>query len=692
MSCEKLQLYPYQEQGVNWMLEREHCTIRPSGLLLDECGIGKTPQMISTMYRNPQPLTLVILPVNLIKQWEAQLQKWVPDMNILIFHGAAANQKRQTPKGQTTKESALEFFQSFQQGDKQEKPLVVLTSYGKVVDRKFEKRKKQLKLQGEKIYHKVGSTILHELVWDRIILDEAHLIRNHSTVRTRYIFELRGRIKWCLTATPIHNGIDDYQALLRFMGFNKMEIAQIFAHHPILEKYLNDRARNFLVGNILDLDGLKVTKANLPPLTHETITLRRTKRGVSEISDTSPPTPQEEGASREDDTSSPSVNKRQRMTLPPLQVEILEVCADQAELQFYRNLRRATQLELLDFNHDDEGGANRVVEEQVLFELLLRLRQASVNPRLAIAGFKRKFGGRFPVSLLHGIVDPIGNVGNHHGGPIGNVGNHHGGPRGNGPLVDVQPHPITTRAQLAAAEAEFWEKLGEPCKTRHLKALLRAHPREKAIVFCEFTEEMALLQRDLSLSGIQSVCYDGSMSIVERDEVVRQFHWSVATVSALLEEGAFFPGVRHVPLEIVERICSYFCFDVVLVQINSGNAGLNLQMCSRIYFTNPTWNPCTEIQAISRAHRCGQEKPVYAVKLCSVLDHHSISGHIDQRVLEVQEAKRKVMADILGDSELLDNGQYSQGGIQGGIGHDANAAVNHLNQLTRQEIDYLLQE
>ncbi len=628
MSCENLQLYPYQEQGVDWMIAREHCPIRPSGLLLDECGIGKTPQMISTMWRNPQPLTLVILPVNLIKQWEAQLQKWVPEMNIFIFHGS--HRKRHL------KESALEFFQSFQiQG----RPLVVLTSYGKVVDRKFEKRKNQLRRQiggplgvplgcPARVQRKVGSTTLHELIWDRIILDEAHLIRNHSTVRTRYIFELQGRIKWCLTATPIHNGIGDYQALLRFMGFNKMEIAQIFAHHPTLEKYLNERARKLLVGNILDLDGLKVVPANTPPLSHETITLRRTKRSVSEMEET-PDLP----------TGDP---KRQRLSLPPLQVNIMELCAEKAELQFYRNLRQAIQIELLEFREEAAAGGDLGVEEQALFEMILRLRQASVNPRLVIAGYKRKFGNRFPVSLLRGIVD----------------------------------RPIATRAQLLAAEQELWEKLGEPCKTRQLKALLREHPGEKAIVFCEFTEEMALLQRDLSASGIRSVCYDGSMSIVERDAVVRQFHWGIENVSALLQEGVFFPRVRHVPLEIIERICSYFCFDVVLVQINSGNAGLNLQMCSRIYFTNPTWNPCTEIQAISRAHRCGQERPVVAIKLCNTLD----MKHIDERVLEVQEAKRKVMADILGDDDLLDNGQFVSKGD-----------TTHSNQLTRPEMNYLLQ-
>src|SRR3989304_9570800 len=82
-----LQLYPYQEDGVQWMMKREAASDKPGGLLLDDCGLGKTPQVIATLSRNPLPLTLIVVPVNLIKQWKAQLETWTPQICIAIFHG-----------------------------------------------------------------------------------------------------------------------------------------------------------------------------------------------------------------------------------------------------------------------------------------------------------------------------------------------------------------------------------------------------------------------------------------------------------------------------------------------------------------------------------------------------------------------------------------------------------------------------
>jgi superfamily II DNA/RNA helicase len=206
--------------------------------------------------------------------------------------------------------------------------------------------------------------------------------------------------------------------------------------------------------------------------------------------------------------------------------------------------------------------------------------------------------------------------------------------------------------------------MGVPSKTRALQRLILQHWRdEKAIVFCEFREEMAPLQAHLSAVGISSVLYDGSLSLSRRDEIVRHMSWTWQEVNSLLTSGVFFPGVFHVPAEVADRVTRYISYDVILVQINSGNAGLNLQMCSRVYYTNPNWNPCTEIQAWGRAHRMGQEKKVHVVKLV-LSGAQGSSGQgplgdhktLDQRVLEVQQNKRNVMSDILGDPDILFNG------------------------------------
>jgi len=329
-------------------------------------------------------------------------------------------------------------------------------------------------------------------------------------------------------------------------------------------------------------------------------------------------------------------------------------------------------VELYPLIHDDEG--NEIIPEvsdQVIFELVLRLRQASVNPSLVLAGYKRKFRGRVPFNLLPS--DPSLTKEKSDDTPLGGT--------------------RMTRLQRAnyhhhRLEREMMEKMGVPSKTRVLKSLILKHRGEKAIVFCEYREEMVLLKRDLASAGIYSVLYDGSLSLKKRDDIVTQLAWTNEEIYSLLTSKLFqpkssFSSSSFVPRDIVEYLAKFISYDVVIVQINSGNAGLNLQMCSRVYFTNSNWNPCTEIQAISRAHRIGQTRPVHAIKLIlsgqpkSNLDggdqnenktdqnenktnqnenNNKSVKTIDHRVLEVQNIKRKIMADILGDEDIIFNG------------------------------------
>lgn len=59
--------------------------------------------------------------------------------------------------------------------------------------------------------------VLFRVHWERIVLDEAHIIRNHTTATSKSVCELRGDIRWVLTGTPIQNKIGDVYALLKFL-------------------------------------------------------------------------------------------------------------------------------------------------------------------------------------------------------------------------------------------------------------------------------------------------------------------------------------------------------------------------------------------------------------------------------------------------------------------------------------------
>ncbi|KAM6498452.1 SNF2 family N-terminal domain containing protein [Amanita muscaria] len=81
--------------------------------------------------------------------------------------------------------------------------------------------------------------------------------------------------------------------------------------------------------------------------------------------------------------------------------------------------------------------------------------------------------------------------------------------------------------------------------------------------------------------------------------------------------------------------------EVLLVSLKAGGVGLNLTAAQRVYLMDPYWNPAVENQAVDRIHRLGQTKPVTTVKLI-------IENTIEARLLEVQRQKTELANMTLG--------------------------------------------
>ena len=86
------------------------------------------------------------------------------------------------------------------------------------------------------------------------------------------------------------------------------------------------------------------------------------------------------------------------------------------------------------------------------------------------------------------------------------------------------------------------------------------------------------------------------------------------------------------------------------IQIKAGGVGLNLQEATRVYITTPSWNPATELQAIGRAHRTGQLRPVTVRRL--VYTGEDSLPSVEMSIMNLQEAKAKICAEILNDPRL----------------------------------------
>jgi SNF2 family DNA or RNA helicase len=155
-----------------------------------------------------------------------------------------------------------------------------------------------------------------------------------------------------------------------------------------------------------------------------------------------------------------------------------------------------------------------------------------------------------------------------------------------------------------------------------LMELIESHPKEKALVFTQFMGEMDHIQERLTAVSIPVFRIDGSVLKEKREEAIAGFKAA--------KQGAVF-----------------------LIQIKAGGVGLNLQEATRVYITTPAWNTATELQAIGRAHRTGQTQRVVVKRLVYVgYDGVQPLPSVEQSIMQLQEGKAKVCAEVLNDPTL----------------------------------------
>ncbi|HEX9943279.1 MAG TPA: SNF2-related protein [Thermoanaerobaculia bacterium] len=160
-------------------------------------------------------------------------------------------------------------------------------------------------------------------------------------------------------------------------------------------------------------------------------------------------------------------------------------------------------------------------------------------------------------------------------------------------------------------------RTGEPCaKLDLLLPQLREVLDEghKALVFSQFTSFLALLREQLDREGVPYLYLDGRTH--DRRERVEAFQSD--------------PGCR-----------------LFLISLKAGGLGLNLTAADYVYLLDPWWNPAVESQAIDRAHRIGQRRPVFA---CRIVARNTV----EEKILELQKSKRELAdAVIQADQSLL---------------------------------------
>ena len=109
----------------------------------------------------------------------------------------------------------------------------------------------------------------------------------------------------------------------------------------------------------------------------------------------------------------------------------------------------------------------------------------------------------------------------------------------------------------------------------------------------------------------------------------------------------YLDGSTKDRMEQVRRFNRERDIPVFLISLKAGGAGLNLTGADMVIHFDPWWNPAVEDQATDRAHRIGQKRTVYSVKLIA-------KDTVEEKVLALQKKKQAVIdATLGGDEEVM---------------------------------------
>ncbi|KAG4984687.1 hypothetical protein JHK87_029436 [Glycine soja] len=625
--------------------------------------------------KRPAAGTLVVCPASVLRQWARELDEKVGDekLSVLVYHGGS----RTKDPVELAKFDVVLTTYSIVTNEVPKQPLVEDDDIdGKNGERfglssEFSVSKKRKKpFNGNKKSKKGGKGIdsssiecgsgpLAKVGWFRVILDEAQTIKNHRTQVARACCSLRAKRRWCLSGTPIQNTIDDLYSYFRFLKYDPYAVYKSFYNTikvPISKS---------------TIQGYKKLQAVL-----RAIMLRRTKGTLLD--------------------GKPIIN------LPPKTIELSKVDFSIEERAFYTKLESDSRLQ---FKAYAAAGTVSQNYANILL-MLLRLRQACDHPLLVkdfdsdpVGKDSVEMAKNLPRDMLINLFncleatfaiclvcndppeEPVITMCGHvfcyqcvseyltgddnmcpsvnckeligddlvfskatlrscisdDGGSLSSANSH---------LCDyslVQQRDYTSskiKAVLEVLQSNCKLKISssdlpnssggcrdspssdnlyvEDCDsdvrvTKHTIKYSESTTEGpiKAIVFSQWTSMLDLVETSLRQFSIQYRRLDGRMTLGARDKAVKDFNTE--------------PEIA-----------------VMLMSLKAGNLGLNMVAACHVILLDLWWNPTTEDQAIDRAHRIGQTRPVTVTRI-------TIKDTVEDRILALQEDKRKMVASAFGE-------------------------------------------
>ena len=163
--------------------------------------------------------------------------------------------------------------------------------------------------------------------------------------------------------------------------------------------------------------------------------------------------------------------------------------------------------------------------------------------------------------------------------------------------IAIHPRLMEARYQGGAPKLELLLETLETLQSEN----------HKVLVFSQFVGMLKLVRHELDARGLKYLYLDGRTN--DRQKRVDKFQNDPA-------------------------------YPFFLISLKAGGVGLNLTAADYVIHLDPWWNPAVEMQASDRAHRIGQDKPVFIYKLI-------VRDTVEEKILQLQEKKRALVASLV---------------------------------------------
>ncbi|KAJ4243152.1 hypothetical protein NW757_011478 [Fusarium falciforme] len=544
------------------------------GILADEMGLGKTLSALSlichsldqwekdpSLTQGMLKPTLIITPKSTIYGWEEQIKTHIRPNKIrwITYHGSRRH----------------EVWDDVHSYD------IVLTTYDTIRS------------------DRAKSSSLFEKDWARIVLDEAHRIRNRGSKIFQDVCKLQAESRWCLTGTPIQNYLDDFGSLLSFIKVPPFETKDQFDSH-IAEPIKQRKGQGLeMLRKVVAATCLRRTKAdhakmlNLPrKMEHvERVEMGRNDRRLYEFFKRFSYL-----TAGLDKTS-----KKRAATNILVLISMLRLICDHGEallpdsaLTAWRNRdENALTWEILESTTKRCVSCDCQIEELGAAESLT---EALGCGHFLCGDCAAKLRGSAsqltcPKCGITASMSPP--AGNSSGLPLSR---------------SAFGSPLRPRYPPSAKVEALLRNISE----RQQRPERNSKPN-KSVIFSFWTKMLDLIGVALEDKGMKFCRIDGQSSMSQRKQAIATFG--------------------------NDPECN-----IMLASIGAVGEGIDLVCANSVHIIEPHWNPMAEAQAIDRVHRIGQQQDVDVVR-------YIVNDSIELYVKWIQMHKMKLIAESLSTSE-----------------------------------------